>query len=91
VRIASVGDAAAAARGRRIDLGWSQRDVADRVGVSRRWVYQFEGGKMRAELGLVLRLFDALGIRLDAERPGYDESPDDAAIDLGAHLNRLGR
>ena len=92
MRIASVGDAAGAARGRRVDLGWSQQDVADRVGVSRRWVYQFEGGKIRAEFGLVLRLFDTLGIRLEAHRPGYDESPaHDGAIDLDAHMARLGR
>ena len=46
--------------GRRRELGWSQAQVAERVGVSRKWLSEFEGGKATAELGLVLRLLDGL-------------------------------
>jgi HTH-type transcriptional regulator/antitoxin HipB len=41
-------------------LGLSQAEVALRAGVSRKWLSEFERGKVTAELGLVLRLFDAL-------------------------------
>ena len=92
MRILSVGDAAVAARRRRVDLGWSQQDVAARIGASRRWVYQFEGGKLGAEFGLVLRLFAALGIELEIPRPGHIESAAlDGAVDLDAHMAKFRR
>jgi HTH-type transcriptional regulator / antitoxin HipB len=67
LRLISVADASAAVRGRRADLGLSQRDLAARAGVSRKWIYEFEAGKPKAELGCVLRVFDALGIALVAD------------------------
>ena len=44
----------------------SQEELARAVGVSRRWVSSFEQGKATAEVGLVLRTLDALGIVLEA-------------------------
>ena len=69
--ITSIHDVAAAVRGRRQKLGLSQADVARLAGVSRQWVSEFESGKPTAELGLVIRLLDALrlSISLD-ERDG---------------------
>jgi predicted transcriptional regulator len=55
---------ASAARGRRQLLGLSQGQVADRLGVSRRWVRDFEAGNGGAHLETVLRLIDMLGIDL---------------------------
>ena len=46
-------------------MGLNQADLASRAGVSRKWIYEFEAGKARAELGLVLRVLDALGLALD--------------------------
>ena len=63
--VRSVGDIAAVVRGRRLELGWTQADVAARIGVSRVWVNALEGGKLTVELAHVLRLFDALGLRCD--------------------------
>ncbi len=83
----------AAARGRRLELGQTQAEVATRARVSRQWVNEFEAGKATAELGLVLRLLDALdlGLHLGANdvRPasGTDTTQDrDAAVDLDALL-----
>jgi predicted transcriptional regulator len=41
-----------------------------RAGVSRKWVYEFEAGKPAAELQLILRVMDALGLALDV---GYTD------------------
>jgi HTH-type transcriptional regulator / antitoxin HipB len=70
MKIRSIRDLAAAARGRRRDLGLSQAELAARAGVSRKWIYQFEAGKPTAELRLILRVLDALGLILDVT---YDE------------------
>lgn len=52
-------------RSRRKELGLDQRTLATRAGVSRLWLIEFERGKPRAEVGLVLRTLLALGLRLD--------------------------
>jgi len=53
-------------RDRRIALGLGQKALADKVGVSRQWIVEIEKGKPRAEIALVLRALDALGIPLTA-------------------------
>jgi HTH-type transcriptional regulator/antitoxin HipB len=53
-----------AIRDRRRRLKLDQNDLAERVGVSRKWIVDVEKGKPRVELGLVLRTLDALGLRL---------------------------
>jgi HTH-type transcriptional regulator / antitoxin HipB len=70
MRVRSIRDLAATVRGRRRDLGISQAELAARAGVSRKWVYEFEAGKPAAELRLILRVLDALGLTLEL---GYDE------------------
>ncbi len=70
MKLRSIRDFAAAVRGRRQDLGLSQAELAARAGVSRKWIYQFEAGKPTAELRLILRVLDALGLVLDV---AYDE------------------
>jgi y4mF family transcriptional regulator len=53
-----------AIRERRRALGLDQATLARRVGVSRQWVVEVEGGKERAEVGLVLRTLAALGLEV---------------------------
>ena len=76
-----------AVRGRRRDLGLSQTELARRADVSRKWLNEFEkGGKPTAELGLVMRVFDALDLDIelsDRNRPG-DATP--GRINLDALL-----
>jgi HTH-type transcriptional regulator/antitoxin HipB len=45
-----------------------QAELASKVGVNRRWVLEVERGKPRAEIGLVLKTLDALGLTLSIER-----------------------
>lgn len=52
-------------RARRRELGLDQASLANRVGVSRLWIVEFEKGKPRAEVGLVLRTLTALGLHVD--------------------------
>lgn len=63
----SLRDIAAAVKGRRRDLGFSQARLAKEAGVSRKWISEFESGKPTAELQLVLRVLDALGMRVRLE------------------------
>lgn len=70
MKVRSIRDLSAVVRGRRRDLGLSQAELAARAGVSRKWIYQFEAGKPTAELRLILRVLDALGLVLDVT---YDE------------------
>jgi HTH-type transcriptional regulator/antitoxin HipB len=70
MKLNSVLDVAAAIRGRRQALGLTQGELASMAGVSRDWVNAFEGGKPTVELAHVLRVLDALGLRLDLDEGG---------------------
>jgi len=90
----SIRDLAAAARGRRLGLNLSQAELADRAGVSRAWLNAFEAGKPTVELGLVIRLLDALGLRIavdDRDQPVDDRPRQTAAVDLDALLDDYSR
>ena len=69
MRIRTPLDLGALIRERRIALRLDQKTLAAKVGVSRQWIVYVEKGKPRAEVGLLLRTIDALGIVLDAEKP----------------------
>src|SRR5215510_12694556 len=66
---------AEAVRTRREELGWSQRQLAQRAGMTQPGVARFEAGGTTPTLPLLRRLADALGlsltIRLD---PGQQRS-----------------
>jgi HTH-type transcriptional regulator/antitoxin HipB len=70
-------------RDRRKKLALDQAALAERIGVNRKWVIGIEQGRVRAELGLVLRALDALGVTLDAsaENTKHRSSP---AVDIDA-------
>ncbi len=87
----SIRDLAAVVRGRRKDLGLSQAELAERAGVSRKWIYQFEAGKPTAELRLILRVFDALGLVLNVtydERSATDQPTGDLDALIEEHRGR---
>ena len=52
----------AAIRLKRKEKGLSQAALADELGVERKWILRLEAGNSKAELGLVLRALEALGI-----------------------------
>lgn len=83
-RVRTINDAANAIRGRRLEFGLSQSELARRAGVSRKWVNEFEAGKPAAELHLVMRVLDAVGLRLALDAtPDPDNGP---GLDLDALL-----
>lgn len=67
-------------RERRRAAGSTQQELADRAGVSRRWLSGLEAGKPSAEIGLVLRVIAALGLYADILPAPQPE------IDLDAYL-----
>jgi HTH-type transcriptional regulator/antitoxin HipB len=77
-------DLGAVIREHRKLLGLDQAELAKRIGVSRQWVVGIERGRARAELGLVLRALDTLGLQLNAflpnPRPRKSAGPDIDAI-----------
>lgn len=70
MRIRTPADLGALIRGRRTDLGLDQKSLAATVGVSRQWVVEVEKGKSRAEVGLILRTLEALGVNLSTQERG---------------------
>jgi HTH-type transcriptional regulator/antitoxin HipB len=48
---------------KRKEKGLSQHRLAELIGVERKWVLRLEAGNPKAELGLVLKTLDALGLR----------------------------
>jgi len=93
MRISTMHDLASAVRGRRLELGFSQAELAMRAKVSRDWVNTFERGKRSVELSLVFRLLDTLGLEIDlaaSHAPAASSSGESRSLDsiLDAYLNR---
>lgn len=66
MRIKTVDTLGELVRDQRKQRGWSQSQLAEKIGVSRLWVGQFEKGKETVELGLVLKVLRALDLNLEA-------------------------
>lgn len=77
-------------RNRRQKLRLDQASLSKKVGVSRLWLNEIEKGKPRAEIGLVLRTLDALGITLTASTPDKKTTPkaDADTIDIDKIIAR---
>jgi len=69
MKIRNVADVAALIRDRRIQLGWTQQDLADKTGTSRKWVSDIESAKGSVNLSLVLRCLNALDVPIRADKP----------------------
>jgi HTH-type transcriptional regulator / antitoxin HipB len=77
-------------RNRRQKLGLNQASLSETIGVSRLWLNEIEKGKPRAEIGLVLRTLDALGITVTASTPDKETTPkaDPDTIDIDSIITR---
>jgi HTH-type transcriptional regulator/antitoxin HipB len=84
-------DVGCAIRDQRRRLGLDQAELAQRIGVSRKWVIDVEKGKPRAEIGLILRALDALGLRLSLNPDQTPASPPPPvlSVDIDGVLDRL--
>jgi HTH-type transcriptional regulator/antitoxin HipB len=85
-------DLGAAIRAGRRALGLDQAGLAARVGVQRQWIIKIESGKSTAEVGLVLRTLNALGLKIDVgesidERTSM-KPPTGLSYDIDAALER---
>lgn len=80
MRVRTPIDVGAIIRDRRKQLGLDQAGLAKRIGVSRQWVIEMERGHPRAELSLVLRALDALGIGLDVGIEKAGRHPSSASV-----------
>src|SRR6478735_12383259 len=90
MRVASVRDLQSLVRSQRKHLGMTQDQLAERMGVSRKWVYTFETGSPNAvELALVLRLLAALDLQLDVGTEDDLATATAPAVDLNAHLREF--
>lgn len=78
-------------------LTLSQQELADRLGVSRKWINEIEQGNAGAKLGLVLRALNELEIEIVAETgsakaeqplPPIDEIDIDAIADMNLGSTR---
>lgn len=89
IHVNSLRDLATIAQGRRRELGLSQAELARRARVSRQWVNAFERGKATAEIGLVIRLLDALDLRMAVTAVDSRDAPRATpAVDLDALLEQ---
>jgi transcriptional regulator with XRE-family HTH domain len=88
VIVRSIGEAAAQVRGRRLQLRLSQDQLAQRAGVSRKWVYEFEAGRPHAEFGHLLRVLDALDLQLDVLPRSASSASAKGAANLDAIIER---
>jgi y4mF family transcriptional regulator len=82
--------AGALIRAHRVDLGLTQQTLAEKAGVSRKFLIDLEAGHDRAELGKTLAVTAALGLSLAATDPiphGSDHDP--ARRDYAATFTRL--
>jgi HTH-type transcriptional regulator/antitoxin HipB len=87
-------DIGALIRDRRKYQKLDQADLADMIGVNRRWVVEVERGKPRAEVGLVLKALQALGltVAIDSnEKPTGAQSDDLDVIDVDAIVRNAKR
>jgi HTH-type transcriptional regulator/antitoxin HipB len=80
VRVNNSRDLGSYLRERRHSSGFTQGQLAERAGVSRRWLSELEAGKASAEVGRVLRVVAALGLYADLKPAPEPE------IDLDAYL-----
>jgi HTH-type transcriptional regulator / antitoxin HipB len=67
MQIRTAKDIGALIRDQRKNQKLDQAELAKKVGVNRRWVLEVERGKPRAEIGLILKTLDALGLTLSIE------------------------
>ena len=65
MRIRNAKEIGALVRENRLKLKLSQAQLAERVDVSRLWIVHLEKGKSTAQLDLVLRTLDILGLSLE--------------------------
>jgi HTH-type transcriptional regulator / antitoxin HipB len=60
----------AAIRLKRKEKDLTQRELAELLGAERKWVLNLESGNSKAEIGLILRAIEVLGLRASLSEKG---------------------
>lgn len=84
MQIRTTKDLGAAIRDRRKKKNLDQGELAELVGVSRRWINEVEQGKPRAEVSLILKTLDTLGLNLDLRSEDYYCEDSASPVDIDA-------
>lgn len=88
MRVHTPNEFARAAKQQRQRLGWTQSELAARIGVTRQWVIALERGSPRLELGLTLRALTTLGLGVDlAMPPAQTEHTGIPAVERGSRVS----
>ena len=74
--------------------GLSQMELASRIHASQKWISTVENGKASAEVGMVLRLLEALRVEVDLRVPPQEPSrsvdaPTQPALSHPGDLNEI--
>jgi HTH-type transcriptional regulator/antitoxin HipB len=78
MRLHNADQLGAAIRLKRREKGLTQSELASLLGAERKWVLNLESGNSKAEIGLILRAIEVLGLRAfltDSAQP--ERGPDD--------------
>ena len=70
----------AAIRARRNDLGWSQADLASRIGVTYQQVQKYESGANRITVSTLLHIASILQVPPGSILPGLDDRRDTTTL-----------
>jgi transcriptional regulator with XRE-family HTH domain len=70
VNVRTIRDIGLIARNRRKSLGWTQQDLAEKIGSQKKWVVEFEAGKSTISAGRMMLALSVLGLNLS-----LDQSP----------------
>ncbi len=92
MRMRTASDLGAFIRERRTKLGMDQVALAEKAATSRKWLNEVEQGKPRAEIGLVLRTLNTLGVSIDLQidsLPKATSNDKAGAIDINNVLSSL--
>jgi HTH-type transcriptional regulator / antitoxin HipB len=90
MRLRTIADLGTAIRSARLSRGWTQDQLAERAGVSRRWISEIEGGKLTAQIGKILVALEALDIELHYDATVQPDRPHEPrSIDLDLVLEEL--
>lgn len=76
VLVNSTGDVVSLVRAKRIELGLTQDQLAEKVGMSRQWVRNLEAGIGAPAFPAVLSVIHALGLEVSVEQPRSDTDVD---------------